>query len=483
MVQCSPRGPSGSSFWLPGLTLMVSLTTGCFSEQSFHLKSTDAVRLTGELSATRSTRQWLAAAHPQLAHLLPSKAVAPLLTDDLTDEDDAPIDVFAHFGIRRESLRSLFGNLDGIRCTAQAAGSGYHIDEPAPPWPGFEDRWIPVRDDLSLSGRLGLARQADGGTREADGIVILPGLFGDNGIKRTRDLAVALREAGFHVLALEPRGHGQTERRFPNHPFTFGVVESDELLVVSDWLEALPSVRRTGLVGFCWTANIVLLTAWFDGGAADDPIITDALRPHLTAPSAKRRYKAGIIAFSPVVRWEALVEDLEQPRSHLGDPVYAALQDIVISRKRRKNHPETSGSLRRLIEQEYERTGIGLPGGTRDGYQALRWLEHRGKPAGDKLESVRTPVLIVHGANDPLAPAQDVADLIASVDNPRVAATILPGGGHVGFAAYAPEYYFSLIVSFFDPATGAAAPVRRTARYDESRSTWITPRRTSTLYR
>ena len=444
--------------------LVASLTAGCFSERSFRLEPADTVRMTREPLPTRSTRDWLTAAHHQLADLLPRTDAAPLLTEQMVTADGTAIDVFAHFGIRRKSLRTIFGNLDGIRCTAQAAGSGYHIEEPAPPWPGFEDRWIPVRDDLSLSGRHGLARQADGGTRQADCIVILPGLFGDNGIKRTRDLAIALREAGFHVLALEPRGHGQTERRFPNHAFTFGVFESDELLVVSDWLEALPPVRRTGLVGFCWTANIVLLTAWFDGGAAADPIITDALRPLLAAPSVNRRYKAGIIAFSPVVRWETLVEDLEQPRSHLGDPVYAALQDIVISRKRRKNRPETSGSLRRLIEQEYERTGFDFPGGTRDGYQALRWLEHRGKPAGDKLESVRTPVLIVHGANDPLAPAQDVADLIATIDNPRVAATILPGGGHVGFAAYAREYYFSLIVSFFDAATGAAAPARRTVR-------------------
>ena len=115
--------------------------------------------------------------------------------------------------------------------------------------------------------------------------------------------------------------------------------------------------------------------------------------------------------------------------------------------------------------------------------EALRLLEHRGKPAGDKLESARMPVLLVHGANDPLAPSQDVADLMATVDNPRVAATILPSGGHVGFNAYAPEYYFSLIVSFFDPATGAAAPARQTARYAAPRSTWTTPRRTSTLYR
>jgi predicted alpha/beta-fold hydrolase len=66
-------------------------------------------------------------------------------------------------------------------------------------------------------------------------------------------------------------------------------------------------------------------------------------------------------------------------------------------------------------------------------------------------------VLIVHGANDPMGTAGEIAELIAQTDNPRVAALILPGGGHVGFAAYARSYYYSLIAGFFDPAWGAAA--------------------------
>ena len=53
--------------------------------------------------------------------------------------------------------------------------------------------------------------------------------------------------------------------------------------------------------------------------------------------------------------------------------------------------------------------------------------------------------------------SQDTADLMATVDNPKVAALILPSGGHVGFSAYCPAYYLSLITNFFDPQTGPAA--------------------------
>jgi dienelactone hydrolase len=117
---------------------------------------------------------------------------------------------------------------------------------------------------------LGFAR-VDGEIREADCIVILPGLFGDNGVLRTRDLALAFRDQGFHVLALELRACGQTERRYPNAFTCWGVRESADLLDVAEWLEDKPHVRRTGLVGFCWGANIALLTAWADSRSLDDP--------------------------------------------------------------------------------------------------------------------------------------------------------------------------------------------------------------------
>jgi len=66
-------------------------------------------------------------------------------------------------------------------------------------------------------------------------------------------------------------------------------------------------------------------------------------------------------------------------------------------------------------------------------------------------------VLIIHAANDPLAEAQTLADLFAKIHKPNVAGIVLSGGGHVGFAPFARDYYYSMIVNFFDelPAAGA----------------------------
>ncbi|MFQ5491348.1 MAG: alpha/beta hydrolase family protein [Phycisphaerae bacterium] len=440
---------------------LLQANIGCLSEQSFRMQARDRRRLADTTWAegvdAGDTRAWLRSVHGQLADLLPAARHAALLTENLTDATGRPVDVFEHFHINSDRLRTLLGNFDGLRCTAQCASQDSHIDAPAEAWPGFEQVWIPLEPGLSLSGRLGLATDVQGRPQQADCIVILPGFFGDNGVRRTRDLARFLRESGQHVLALELRGHGQTEAVYPRKAYSFGVVETDDLMRVSDWLTERPEVERTGLVGFCWGANNALLAAWYDGRSEPDPSISRTIAEHLPTRPGPRRFTAGIMAFSPILRWEALEDELDVPRSYWRDPVYAAIQQTVRSRMERKNYPEPGGSLRQLIEYESAASDLPLPHGTREGHDFLRLMPYRGKPAHDKLERARTPVLIVHGSNDPLSQAQDVADFFADLSNRRVSGIILPGGGHVGFAAYAKRYHYSLIANFFDPQGGAAA--------------------------
>ena len=448
-------------------SLLVALSAGClsdFTERSVRLSPADAWSVspaTGPDSEARSTRAWLTSTHGQLASLLPAGDAGPLLTEELTRPDGQPVNVLGHFGIDRDGLQSLFANSRGMKYSAQAASSEYAIETPAPPWPQFEQVWLPIRTptapSLALSGRLGYARDAQGRIADAPCLVILPGLFGDFGVQRSRDLAIPLREAGFHVLALELRGHGQTELRFPQVRHAFGAFETDDLMQVSDWLEAQPHVTRTGLIACCWNANIALLAAWYDGNQPDDPLIAPSIRSNLVAhDTAKRRFSAGIMAISPVVQGEVLMDELDRSRSRWKHPIYAAIQDTVRDRMKRKGYP-VSGSLRQLMGDEY--SGYRVPGthGLVEGYSMLRLMDYKSQSAGKKLDAARMPVMILHGADDPLVCAQDVADMMAGVSNDRVAAIILPSGGHVGFTGYAPSYYFSLVVNFFDPQCGPAA--------------------------
>lgn len=219
----------------------------------------------------------------------------------------------------------------------------------------------------------------------------------------------------------------------------FGVFETDDLMQVSDWAEDRPHVLNTGLIAHCWNANIGLLAAWYDSNEPNDPLISPTIRGNLVAHDAsKRRFSAGVMAISPVVRGEVLMDELDRPRSVWKHPIYAAIQDTVRDRMRRKGYRVT-GSLRQLMDEEYGAYKIPLAHGLVAGYSMLRLVDYKGQSAGDKLESARMPVMIVHGADDPLIPAQDIAALMAGIHNPRVAAVVLPSGGHVGFAGYAPN--------------------------------------------
>lgn len=391
-----------------------------------------------------------------MEHLLPRHKTAVLLTDDLTDEQGRPVDVMEHFDRDPKQLQSVFFNFWGLESSAQSAGSSFDDKNPHKCWSGFEEVRIPISDRLETIGWLGLAKDGDK-IREANCIVVLTGMFGHNGVQRTKDISEALVAAGYHVLAYENRGYGLTDLHYPDISYNWGVLTTRDLMIVSDWLEEKPYIRHTGLAGYCWSANQVLLAAWYENCPPGHMSITQELAGYLPPLPERRRFRAGVIAISPTLRFEELIDKLDVPRHYLIEPALRSLQLIVEHRMKRKHYPEFSGSLRKLIGFETGRSEMDYPDAVRDGLRFLRFLPHKGKPAGDKLECARIPVLILHASDDPIATAQEVADFIAELDNPNVAAQVLHGGGHLGNAWYSRPYYFSMVMNFFDPVYGAAA--------------------------
>jgi hypothetical protein len=252
------------------------------------------------------TRAWLRHAHADLAIHLPEGEKPALLTEDLVMSDGKPRDVNAYFGVDPKRLHTVLYNYTGLMHSSQASGTEYAIDQPAPQWPGFEDVWIPMdwAPPLEISARLGLARDASGKPLRRDCIVVLPGIFGDNSVARTRQIAMALVAAGYHALAVEMRGCGQTEKRFPDAGMTFGTVEASDLLAISDWLEAREDVDRTGLIAFCWGSNIALVTAWEEGRPTNHPMVSSEMQKRLRPRDGRHRLRC--------VRDR--VVDREQPR-------------------------------------------------------------------------------------------------------------------------------------------------------------------------
>ena len=433
---------------------LLAAAPGCFfSERSFPIDPEQTTR--ADTPANLPARKWIVGAHEKLKGLLPYHPDSAALTNELSDPSGRPVDLVAKFTLKPDELESIFVNFLGLSYSAQVTGADAG-NTPAPQWPGFVDIWVPINPDLKLAGRLGMARGPDGKVIPADCIVLLPGLCGGNNVIRQRDLAAALRSNGLHVLSVETRGQGQTAIHYPGVACTWGVFESSDLLVISDWLESKPNIRRTGLIGFSWGGSLAILTAWAEGRPAEHRSIAPGVASVLPKLPSGRRYRAGVLVFSPVLDIEVLVEKMARPRSYLFHPVLAGLQKTIRNWKIRRGFLNPTGGLRDAI-----RTGkLRYEGSYEDKLRFLRFLPHEGKPAGDKLADVRVPLLIVHAADDPVAPVQTVADLTAGLKNPNVAAVVLPSGGHIGFASYAKNWFYSMVLSFFDPDKGprGAAP-------------------------
>src|SRR5262249_10767899 len=160
--------------------------------------------------------------------------------------------------------------------------------------------------------------------------------------------------------------------------------------------------------------------------------ISERLAPHLCSVTGKRHFEGGVMAFSPVLRYEDILEALYTHKSKFVYPVEWALQETVRHRMEVKGHPNPCGNLRTLIDDEFARSELNSTGSVEDALDFVRLSPHRDRTDGDKLTDARMPVLIVQAANDPLAPAQAVADLFARLPNPNIAGLVLASGGHIG---------------------------------------------------
>jgi predicted alpha/beta-fold hydrolase len=443
--------------------LLTFTMLGCFSERSFPANENQIKRLGADAPPAPekiSTRQWINKAHANLVSLLPAGKRKALSTDQLLDGDGSVMDVYAYMKLKPENLDSLFFNLAGIEQSAQVTSpepADYCAD-----WPGFESVCIKVTNGDQVCGRLAPPLKNDlGGSY----IVITHGLFGAMCGLDVQNQVAALRNAGHHVLALEMRGHGATMVKFPTQTITFGVLEAPDLLAVSRYLKAERGAKRVGLVAFSLTAFAAMQAAWIDaGGLSEDRFGAMALFKDVPKPEKIPAFDAGMLLISPPVNFIETGETFEAERNALSGTVRSVFQKKAARRLELRGEKPTyklwdfaasEMKLSILGERYPEPAALRKDCTTYFNLGENNWAEGR-----RRLESVRSPMLVLEAANDPLGTAQAVADLMGPLKNPNCGAIILSQGGHMGFPALSADYYYSLMLNYFDPKTGPAVQNR-----------------------
>ncbi len=414
------------------------------------------------------TRQWAAEANAALACLLPAGERVPLTTEDLAHEGAGGwrvTDVYRYFDVNPAHVDSLLHNLDGLEQTAEVSAPPSVIDGIGhlfrPPWKGFQDVEIPVGSGITLYGRIGAPDVKDPGVHEIPGsyVVITHGLFGSlDGVDMANE-AEALRRAGHHVLAMEMRGHGETKAEHPEYTVSFGINESADLLAVAQWLKTKHHATRVGLVSFSLTGYEALLTAWLDGTHAvtefDESPLLHALPRHMSEEPA---FNAGMFIVSPPVDLVEIADRFDTHYTMWTGPCKALFQQHVAERMALIQQ-EPSYNLWAWAASEFRRSSWmaeypDFAALKRDLLRFLNLSAEGWEEGARRMENIRVPVLILAAANDPLGTAQGVAELFSRVKNPNIGVIMLQEGGHMGFPALSADYYYGLMLNFFDPKTG-----------------------------
>ena len=146
-------------------------------------------------------------------------------------------------------------------------------------------------------------------------------------------------------------------------------------------------------------------------------------------------------------------------------PVRATFQQRIIARMTAAGAPHPTYSMWEYARFELARTSFAPRYPTPDALlnDVIRLVDFRGGRRGDwsvgvrRLERVRTPLLVIATADDPLGSTQATVDLIARVRNPNVGLLVVARGGHMALSATDAQSYYSLLRAMYDPACCPAA--------------------------
>lgn len=303
-------------------------------------------------------------------------------------------------------------------------------------WTSRLRRWPPpfrrvefaARDGIRLVGQLGLA--AGGAAR--DGLILLPGLYTskDNPRIRARCIRI-LREWGLHVLALDLRGVGESERTYS----TPGWKEAEDVVDAVAFFRRAAPVRRIHLYGESLAASAAILAASQE------------------ADQGRRLLEGRILAMSPHAEASRIVElygTAHPERTELG-------RDFVVVQR-------FFNGLLRLQGYKGGRFDAYVRDGAAHYGASFEEMLARSSPGGC-IDRLNVPLLVVHSRDDGLVPVSE-ADALArrAASNPNVAVWILPWGYHCLYEMAAPDWYWAVLRGVFSDQAADEVPLMADAR-------------------
>lgn len=234
--------------------------------------------------------------------------------------------------------------------------------------------------------------------------LLLHGWEGSHRSSYVRHTAIALLKAGFEVVLLNFRDHGETHHL---NPEPFHSCRLDEVVAAVKAAQAKLPPRPWCLAGFSLGGNFALRVARAAPAAGLSLVHVAAVCPVVHGESGLRALESGF----PLYHWYFMRKwrrSLAQKREHF--PERNTFDPARLERDMR--------DLTRYLVEHY--TEFPSLDAYLDGYAI----------AGDRLAGLEVPASILMAADDPVIP---VADFHALQLPPHVSLEIAEYGGHCGF--------------------------------------------------
>lgn len=281
----------------------------------------------------------------------------------------------------------------------------------------FEKVRFPSLDGVELVGWFGRSKLP--GPRP--GLILLPGLFTskDNNRIRARSIRI-LREWGFHILTLDLRGIGESQRVRS----TPGVKEADDMVAAIRWFQERAQPQPLHLYAESLAASAALVAVGREGKAGRELCSGRVLS---VSPYADPR--PILDRFSGRVDW-----------SNVGLAGPKALFKVI---------------LRMAGTGETEFTHY-VENAARDYNVPFATLCKESTPL-EFIEHAVTPTAIIHSVDDAMVPVDHAHQLVAKANgNGKFGAVILPWGNHCLYEMAEPDWYWETLRLYFGASTPTA---------------------------
>jgi pimeloyl-ACP methyl ester carboxylesterase len=288
--------------------------------------------------------------------------------------------------------------------------------------PDFRKVEFPSLDGTRLVGWFGESPRAKEGPQP--GLLLIPGLFTskDNNRIRARSVKI-LRDWGFHILTLDLRGIGESERVYS----TPGLKEAEDIVASLAWFRSHANVRPLHLYTESLAAGAALVAVGREGQAG------------------RALVDGRVLSVSPFGDPRPIVQRFSGPGDWKQDRELAGAKAFFRFVLRLSGSGESE--FDEYVANGAKHYGIGLD------------EMYRASTPNLLLPHARSQTLVLHSEDDTLVPVDEVRRLEEKVrGNPDVAVMVLPWGNHCLYEMADPDWYWAALAHYFGAPTSQAAP-------------------------